>query len=67
MPDPMLKFFAYISRLGIYIPKEFFNRYEQDLGILDETGSTTKLSNGKKMIMYAFFVFEKVLLRDLAF
>ncbi|CDW80346.1 UNKNOWN [Stylonychia lemnae] len=67
MPDPLIKFFQQITKLGIFIPRKFLNRYENEVEILDEFGSTLRLNFTKRMLLYGFFLFEKILLRDLGF
>ncbi|CDW89352.1 UNKNOWN [Stylonychia lemnae] len=67
MPDPLVKFFQQLTKLGTFVPPSFYNRFENQHSILDEMGSTTRLNTGQRMIIFGFFLFDKVLLRDLGF
>eukprot|EP00347_Sterkiella_histriomuscorum_P016859 403351576 len=64
-PEPTLKFLSQITKLGQYIPPAFLNRYEQQMNILDQTGATNRLYNGQQMTLICFYLFEKVILKDL--
>ncbi|CDW75665.1 UNKNOWN [Stylonychia lemnae] len=67
MPDPLIKFFQQITKLGIFVPRKFLNRFENEVEILDEFGSTLRLNFTKRMLMYGLFLFDKIILRDLGF
>ncbi|CDW90053.1 UNKNOWN [Stylonychia lemnae] len=65
MPDPLLKFFDQVLKLGTFVPPTFINFYEREFGLFDYQDTTSSLDVDQKMIVIGFMLFDKILYRQI--